>query len=683
MKQNIVKAVKFFIYLTFFVPLLVLPTSFIFPFIVPKILAFRSLVELMIAGYILLLFINWQEFRPKFSWLSLAVGAFFISFAISTFAGVDWYHSFWDNHERMLGLFTIFHYVAYYFICSSVLKTWDDWRKALKVFLVAGSLVMLVAMIQVLKPNLLLNQGSDRVIATLGNAIYVGGYGLFLMFVSFLLFIKESDKIWKWAEALLGMLAFFGMIFSGTRGSLIGLVAGIGFAVLGYIVVLKDFPKTRKFLIGTALSGLVLIGLLYNFREAAFVQKIPAVNRALLTSFSVIQNSPRWLAWESGVESWKERPVFGWGPNNFFYAFNKYYQPKALEFGFGETWFDNAHNILVNTLAVQGAVGLVTYLLIFIAAGFVLIKARRKNTLDLHIFVIGGAFLVAHLTQSVTVFENPTSYLYFMFWLALVTTLSLNKEVVVVVDKTSKNQSISINKSLGFGSLVVSSLLVVLVIFVFNIQPARANMKALEALKYLTYQPEVGIELMKSAIAFNSPHIDDIRGDLSRTAAQVLSDQSNVKFSKDKRLELFNIAYESLLVNVQLHPYDIRNYLSLSQLGQVGYTLTGDTKYIADYGEYLNKALSYSPKRQQIIYNVANFYLQTGRVDEGVKILETALQDGPTVGENYWRLAYVYKLVGKIDKAKETLDLAEKNGIVFNDQQQEVVKQILSPAPIK
>ena len=135
MKQRILAAVKFLIYLTFFVPLLVLPTSFIFPFIVPKILAFRSLVELMIGGYVLLLFINWHEFRPRFSWLSTAVGAFFISFAISTFVGVDPYHSFWDNHERMLGLFTIFHYVAYYFICSSLFKTWDDWQKALKIFL--------------------------------------------------------------------------------------------------------------------------------------------------------------------------------------------------------------------------------------------------------------------------------------------------------------------------------------------------------------------------------------------------------------------------------------------------------------------------------------------------------------------------------------------------------------------
>src|SRR3989339_2255094 len=124
MKQNLVKVLKFLIYATFFVPLLVLPTSFIFPFIVPKILLFRALVTLMIGGYVLLLLINWQEFKPRFSLLNLALAAFLASFTISTFTGVDPYHSFWDNHERMLGLFTIFHYVVFYFVCSSVFKTW-------------------------------------------------------------------------------------------------------------------------------------------------------------------------------------------------------------------------------------------------------------------------------------------------------------------------------------------------------------------------------------------------------------------------------------------------------------------------------------------------------------------------------------------------------------------------------
>ncbi len=365
-KQNLVKAVKFLIYATFFVPLLVLPMSFIFPFIVPKILLFRSLVTLMIGCYVLLLFINWQEFKPKFSILNLALAGFLASFAISTFVGVDPYHSFWDNHERMLGLFTIFHYVAYYFICSSVFKNWIDWSKALKVFLVAGSMVMFVGILQHFKDGILLNQDSGRVASTLGNSIYVGGYGLFLVFVSFLLFIKENNKTWKWLEIAGGFLALLGMFFSGTRGSILGLVAGVAVAVLGYIIVLRDFPKTRKILAGVAVAGVAIISLLYVFRQTSFVQSIPAVNRTINTSFESIKNSPRWIAWEVAVASWKEKPVFGWGPNNFFYAFNKNYQSRSLEFGYGETWFDNAHNIIMNTLAVQGTVGLASYLFIFL-----------------------------------------------------------------------------------------------------------------------------------------------------------------------------------------------------------------------------------------------------------------------------------------------------------------------------
>lgn len=92
-----------------------------------------------------------------------AVIAFILSFAISTFTGVDPYHSFWDNHERMLGLFTILHYGLYFFILGSVLKTWTEWQKAFKIFLIAGSLVMLIGVAQKFNPDLLLNQGSSQI----------------------------------------------------------------------------------------------------------------------------------------------------------------------------------------------------------------------------------------------------------------------------------------------------------------------------------------------------------------------------------------------------------------------------------------------------------------------------------------------------------------------------------------
>ena len=60
-------------------PLLVLPMSFIFPFIVPKILFFRSVVILSAVCYAGLLFSSFQSFRPRLQALHIAVLFFFFS----------------------------------------------------------------------------------------------------------------------------------------------------------------------------------------------------------------------------------------------------------------------------------------------------------------------------------------------------------------------------------------------------------------------------------------------------------------------------------------------------------------------------------------------------------------------------------------------------------------------------
>ena len=117
-ESSILSFEKALLALTFFVPLVVLPSSFIFPFIVPKILLFRSLIGLLFGAYLLLCTMHWEKYRPRISALHVAVLGFFLSFALSTFFGVDWYRSFWDNHERMLGLFTLSHYVLFYFFLT-------------------------------------------------------------------------------------------------------------------------------------------------------------------------------------------------------------------------------------------------------------------------------------------------------------------------------------------------------------------------------------------------------------------------------------------------------------------------------------------------------------------------------------------------------------------------------------
>ena len=683
MREKLEWAVKVLIVATFFVPLVVLPNSFIFPFIVPKILLFRSLVTLMLALYVILLFINWREYKIKMTPLSWALFAFFASFAISTFVGADPYHSFWDNHERMLGLFTILHYAAYYYLCSIFIKNWTGWKWFLRFFLLAGTAVMFVGLLQVGNPDLLLNQGSDRVIGTLGNSIYVGGYALFLIFVSTLLVLKEKNNVWRIVEIISLLLGFFGLFYSGTRGTMGGLFVGIIFCLVSYIFVLRRYAKMRFTLLLILLAVAAVFVLLYANRGTTFVENIPAVGRVVNTSLYDVMQTPRWIAWGIALESWKDRPIFGWGPNNFYYAFNQHYSPRSLEYGYGETWFDNAHNILMNTLAVQGTAGILSYLAIFVVALLSLFFALRKGRVDVHVAVIGAGFLVAHLVQNVTVFENPTSYLYFMFWLAMANKLTAdNEQVVEKKEMALKNQPVaeSVDRPVGFGAIIISGLVALLVIFVCDIQPARANMKTLAAIRLLSADPKSALPATRAALEFNSPHIDDIRSDIGRTASQVVASMGD-KLGKDASNEILTLAYDNLSKNLTLHPMDIRNQLSLANLAQQRAFLNNDLSDMFDAEKYLSDALRYSPRRQQVIYSLSAVKMQLNKTSEAIQLLDGALKDDPKVGETYWRLAYTYAVANDFKQVRAVLSLAKENSVVFSDQEKEMIARISEMEP--
>ncbi len=678
MKKVIEWGIKCVIYATFIVPLVLVPSSFIFPFVVPKILLFRSLVLVLGAGYLALLLINYEEYRLRRTPLTIAVGFFILSFGLSTFIGVDPYHSFWDNHERMLGLFTLLHYFVYYLVATAIFKKWADWRLALHLFLFAGSIAMLVGVKQHFDPDYLLNQGSPRVASTLGNAIYVGGYGLFLFFVGLLLFVKEKILAWRVVQAALGMLGFVGMILSGTRGTMLGLLAGLMVMLFSYGFIVNTNQKIRRIMLGLLALFIVVLGLLYVKRTEPWVRTIPTLGSLLNISTSAGSASTRLIAWKIAIESWKERPIFGWGPNNFFYAFNKYYNPTSLEHGYSETWFDNAHNIILNTLTVQGIVGFAAYLGIFVVGAFSVFRRTKNIDTDVNLSVIGAGFLAAHLVQNITVFENPTSYLYFFFWLAMINRLSGEYENRLPsharVAAKSASDKILHHPGLLVGLFAVTALL----IYIFNVQPARANQKTLRTLQALNEDPlGIGFVAMQDSFNFSSPHIDDIRSDVARTVTEVLG-RYYQKMTPQQSNQLIDAAIGALEKNVLLHPADIRTYLLLGQLYQLKALADNNAQYVVEAERFVQTALDYSPRRQQLLYTLANLKVQLGKANESVILLEQAISDDPKIAESYWRLAYIYKLANRLDLAKAVFARAHAAGVVFDDQGKQVETLIMS-----
>ncbi len=661
MVTKIRKLVPYLIAATFIAPLILL-NNYIFPFIVPKIVFLRSVVLVIAGCYTLLLVSNFSKYRPRFSFLTTSILLFWLSFAISTFTGVDWYRSFWDNHERMLGLFTITHYTILYLVASSVLESDREWNTVFRSALVLGSLVMLIGVWQkFVNPQALLNNGSWRVSATLGNSIYYSGYGLFLMFLGGMQYFREQSKNWKYVALSVGLLGFLGIFFGGTRGTILGMLAGFVTLAFCYIVLEKEKTKTRTLITYLAAAGVVVFALLFVFRQTAFVSEIPGLGRLLNTSFSLNSTeSTRPMAWSTAVDAWKEKPLFGWGPNNFYYAFNEHYNPQFLKFGWNETWFDNAHSVIFNTLTVQGMVGVATYLLIYIAACTLILVGVRRGVIRSQVGYISASFLVAHFVGLVTVFENPTSYLYFFVFVAFVAfstrgvvlqkkkTVAEKEENVVV----KKNSAIEHGSKVSTGLAVTVGIVVFLMVYITDIAPARANKATIAAIQKI-YAGIADERLYDDALEFSSPHIDDIRNDISRTVASALP-QLVQQGKGEQALMLFNETVEELKKNQLLHPLDVRVHFVLSQLYEFGYQATQNPEFLVQSEVALRQAVYFSPKRQQFLYALSQNLIQQGKLVEAEEILKRSINDFENIGEGWVRLALIYAAQNKTTEAVET-----------------------------
>ena len=424
-------------------------------------------------------------------------------------------------------------------------------------------------------------------------------------------------------------------------GFFIGLVV---FASL--FAFLEGNKKIKTTVVGSLLFLVAVVSLLFANRHTSLVQSIPGVNRLVLTSLSSDTASTRVMAWQIAIEGWKEHSFVGWGPNNYYYAFNKYYNPHFLTFGFHETWFDNAHNVIVNTLAVQGIFGVLTYLAIFVCAGIMIWRKRQGKEYEASIAV---GFLVAHLVHNIFVFENPTSYLYFFFFLAYLNTIFSP----FTLGKGEK-------RNISNGAVWTVGLIILFFVYLTNIQPAKANNKMITLVRGYAQNPVQTLEEYKKT-QFVTPHIDDIHNDFARITLDIVVASMN-KGKTDGFLPLLKTAYQDIELNRKIHPLDIRNELTLSQLGDQIAFISGDAEYIRLNEELLTHALSLSPKRQQLLFMLADAEMTLGKNTEAVEHLTFAIEQESRVPEAWFRLARVYALSGDYGEVKRIITEASTHG---------------------
>lgn len=414
--KDVLKAVVFGgLFLIPFLPLYV-ANEYFFPFITGKNFAFRIIIEIVVAAWVLLALMD-KQYRPRFSWIMAGLATLLVVSGISTLLAQDPHTSFWSNYERMDGYITLLHVFGLVLVMGSVMRTdavWNRWMTT------AVSVAALVALYGIGQHSGFIGQVTDRVDSRLGNAAYMAVYMLFNIFFSYILILRYKLT---WQKVLFGFIALtlaYTLLLTGTRGTFLGLVGGSVVTIAYIALFARRFPHLRRYAIG----GVAIIAILgagfFALRAADYQPQNQALQRILDIQIQKDLQT-RSTIWGMALAGVKERPVFGWGSGNFNFVFNAQYKPELWN---QEQWFDRVHDIFLDWLIAGGVVGLLAYLSVMAALVYYLfvvpVVLKRESIFSVPEQAILLGLLAGYLIHNLVVFDNIISYIFYAALLALV-----------------------------------------------------------------------------------------------------------------------------------------------------------------------------------------------------------------------------------------------------------------------
>ena len=396
--------------------ILIVAQSMFFPFITGKNFTFRIIVEI-IAGAWLALALVYPTYRPRRSWILGAFAIFVLIMAIADAQGAYPFKSFWSNYERMDGWVTLIHVLAYLVVASCVINSEKIWRLLFQVSLGVSVFVGIYGLLQIVGYTALGQGGgaglTGRIDGTFGNPIYLAIYMLFHIAIAALLWLQ----MWNvrlpgkrtWSSLAYGgiiLLDTATLLLSGTRGTMLGLIGGALIAVLLY-AYFDGTKKIRTIAVALLVGVVVFGGVLKLAKDTPVVQSVGFLQRLATISLNDSTTKSRLLNMGMAWQGVKERPIFGWGQENYALVFDKYYDPRMYG---QEQWFDRVHDVIFDWWVAGGTLGLLAYLSIFMAAFYTLWRTINFSVAEKSLFT---GLIIGYFVHNIFVFDNVSSWILF------------------------------------------------------------------------------------------------------------------------------------------------------------------------------------------------------------------------------------------------------------------------------
>jgi O-antigen ligase/tetratricopeptide (TPR) repeat protein len=634
-----------------FVPLIVTPSLF-FPFITGKAFAFRLIVQIIFACW-LVLALRDTEYRPKFSWIMAGLAAFTAVMGLATIFAENPFKAFWSNFERMEGYITILHLFAYFLVLSSVTKTQILWNRLIATS-VGASVIMAVYSFFQLAGKITINQGGVRVDGTLGNAGYLGIYMVFHIFLASLLYFRSKRLEQKIILVVVAVMNLIVLYYTATRGAIIGLIGG---AFVSFLMLLSKSVKgdnIRKVGAGGLIVILVFLGLFFAFKNTDYVENHPVLSRFSSLSTSEIKSQGRYFVWPMAYSGFIEKPILGWGQEGFNFVFNKNYDPRMYA---QEPWFDRVHNTYLDWLIAGGLLGALSYLAIFGALIYHLFKTNEEVLTKQDKAVLVG-LVSAYGFNNFFVFDQIASYIMFFLILAYVHSHATESKLSWWDKISAKCKNIFSNEKMHPVFEATVLILLVISIFYFIYLPWKNNKDLLAVLRF-NAMGEVGT-LDDYARPFQKYRMG-FPESLEHVSQTAVALNNNPGVPNDIKLDIFDIVEKGFKKHIEKVPNDARYRLFygmfLSRFGWYGKAL-----------EQYDIAQKLSPRKQSIYFERISNLLMDNKPAEALVLAREAYELEPNYIESKIVYAFTASSVGQNDLAVSLINEIDENNYIFDDR---------------
>ncbi len=636
--------------------------NLLFPYITSKQIPFNLLIEALTVVWLVFIvkFPAWRPFgagKRKLTrdWLTLSILAFFAILTASCFSGVDFNLSFWGDIERMLGVFHLLHFLALYLIIITVFKGWPEWRNLLMVSVAAATIQTFYTISQA--------ANSKMAFGTLGNTSYISGQMIFNIFFALLLAYRQKNWGLRIGYAISIILMLVSMKNAGTRGAFVGL--GLSVLMMLFLLAMYNQSKKIKFgSIGLAVFFIMGIALIFTNSQSDWVKgnRLFARISQINTQSNTFQT--RLISWRSGFKDLPNHWLLGTGYGNYAVSFDKYFDPSFYTWSRGETYFDHAHNNVVDILSTTGILGVTAYLSIFAVIVYYLIHFFRRKDISLLEFTLLLGLLVAYFIQNIVLFDSFITYLCLMILFGYMYRLSRPEgyqegESSIVPAGTNKPSSGDLTNK-QFFALTAAFIITVSVAYQYNIKVYKMlDLTIAGQAAAASGNLPAAVEAYKKAYEYDTVLDRDSRN----TFVQLMLQRTDLlsKLPKEQALSYLQYAVELSEKNVAYNRQDSFNLMILAQILNLTAGFNSDNPQQFSYysqraEEAIDQCIAATPRRPTVYFIKAQIYLSRGNKDKAIEILKYAVDMNDKFPDSVCQLAKVYGYAGQAKLSDEWLD---------------------------